>query len=236
MKTFPSACVMLLAMMTAAASAADKSKAVPLFNGKDLSNFEVHSGTAKYAVEDGAIVGTTVEGSPNTFLATKKEYCDFVLEFDVKVDKELNSGVQIRSHLADGTQVQEGKKGKKGKALPKDRMFGYQVEITTGERGVAGGIYDEARRGWLDDLSKREGDAHKSAFKNNQWNHYRIVAQGDHIRTFVNGIPCADLHDSMDKCGLIGFQVHGIKKGTGPYQVRWKNITIRELNPGEKVD
>ena len=234
MKTLPFACMILIAMMTSAAMAAEQSNAMPLFNGKDFSNFEIRSGTAEYSLEPGGVIlGKTVEGSPNTFLTTKKEYCDFVLEFDVKVDKELNSGVQIRSHVGDGT---EKYKGKNGKAVPKDRVHGYQVEITNAERGVAGGIYDEARRGWLDDLSKRSGDAHKTAFKNNEWNHYKIVAQGDHIRTWVNGVPCADLKDDMDKCGIIGFQVHGIKKGTGPYEVRWKNITIRELKPGEKVE
>ena len=234
MKTTHFACMMLIAMIAASvpASAADD-KAKPLFNGKDLNNFEIRSGTATYKIEDGVIVGTTTEGSPNSFLCTKKEYCDFVLEFDVLCDKPLNSGVQIRSHVGDGTDKY---KGKNGKAVPKDRVHGYQVEITNGERGVAGGIYDEARRGWLDDLSKRQGDAHKTAFKNNEWNHYKIMAQGDRIQTWINGVPCADLKDDMDKCGLIGFQVHGIKKGEGPYQVRWKNITIRELGPGKAAE
>ncbi len=207
-------------------------EATPLFNGKDLTGWEVHSGKATYKVVDGTIVGTTVEGSGNTFLCTTDRYCDFVLEFEVKCDKELNSGVQVRSQIADGTDKYQNK----GKNIPKDRVHGYQVEICHAARGVAGGIYDEARRGWLDNLSKREGSAHKTAFKDNEWNHYKVIAQGNRIQTFVNGIPCADLTDDMDKCGIIGLQVHGIKKGTGPYSVAWKNITLRKLAPGEKVD
>ncbi len=74
----------------------------------------------------------------------------------------------------------------------------------------------------------------KAAFKGGQWNRYRIVAQGDHIQSWVNGVPCADFHDDLDASGFIGLQVHGIKKGTGPFQVRWRNIRIRELKPGEK--
>ncbi len=207
----------------------EASKPAPLFNGKDLTGWEVHSGTAAYKVEQGAIVGTTTEGSPNSFLCTTKEYCDFVLEFDVKCDPALNSGVQIRSHLADGQADVNRKK------LPKDRLYGYQVEIATAASMTSGGIYDEARRGWLDNISEKNVPG-KKAFKDNDWNHYKIIAQGSHLRTFVNGQPCADLTDEVDKCGLIGLQVHGIKKGDGPYSVRWKNITLRQIKAGEKVD
>ena len=208
----------------------DSPKTVKLFNGKDLSGWEVHSGTATYKVEDGAIVGTTAEGSGNTFLCTTREYCDFVLEFDVKCDPALNSGVQFRSHIGDGRTASLGK------TPPPDRVFGYQVEIASAETMTSGGIYDEARRGqWLFNVKERNAPA-KDAFKNNEWNHYKVVAQGNRIRTWVNGQPAADFTDDTDKCGLIGLQVHGIPKGTGPYSVRWKNITIRELNPGETID
>lgn len=91
------------------------------------------NGTAKYEVKDGTILGTTVAGSPNSFLCTRKHYSDFDLEFEVKVDSRLNSGVQIRSNSF--PQYRNG------------RVHGYQVEIST--NGNAGFIYDEARRGWL---------------------------------------------------------------------------------------
>src|SRR3954468_8606089 len=70
---------------------------VALFDGKSLDGWEQKNGTASYSVEDACIVGKTTEGSPNSFLATKKNYGDFELKFEVKVDDELNSGVQIRS-------------------------------------------------------------------------------------------------------------------------------------------
>jgi len=74
------------------------------------------------------------------------------------------------------------------------------------------------------------------AYKPQDWNHYRVVAQGDHMQSWINGVACGDFHDSTDASGFIGFQVHGIQKDTGPYQVRWRNIRIRELKPGEKVE
>ena len=57
-----------------------------LFNGHSLDGWIQKNGTAKYEVTDGMIVGTTVEGSWNSFLCTEKEYSDFQLEFEVRVD------------------------------------------------------------------------------------------------------------------------------------------------------
>src|SRR5262249_61069621 len=91
-----------LAAFPAAADDRDKDGWVPLFNGKDLSGWEQRNGTATYRVEGGAIVGKTAEGSPNSFLCTVKEYGDFELKFEVKVDDALNSGVQIRSKTRGG--------------------------------------------------------------------------------------------------------------------------------------
>jgi len=201
---------------------------VALFNGKNLDGWVVRSGFAKYRVEDGCIVGTTVKGSPNTFLCTEKEYGDFILEFEVKVDPALNSGVQIRSHVYESETVAEIERDgrKRKRTFPAGRVYGYQVEICTAERGSAGGIYDEARRGWLADVS--EDPVASKAFKDNQWNKYRIECRGDSIKTFINGVPCADLVDSADASGFIGLQVHGIK-GDESLQVRWRNLRIQEL-------
>jgi len=202
---------------------------VALFDGKSLDGWVVRSGFATYRVEDGAIVGTTAEGSANTFLCTEKEYGDFILEFEVNVDPALNSGVQIRSHAYEKETVKEiVRDGKVRKRVwPAGRVYGYQVEICTGERGKAGGIYDEARRGWLFELP--DGAPAGKAFKDGQWNKYRVECRGDSIKTWINDVPCADLTDSMDASGLIGLQVHGIK-GDEKLEVRWRNLRIKELD------
>jgi hypothetical protein len=217
----------LLILVALAAAAADEGL-VPLFDGKTLEGWEVCNGFATYRVEDGAIVGTTAEGSPNTFLCTNKEYGDFILEFEVKVDPVLNSGVQIRSRrypadteawFVDGGKVQKHKHAA-------GRFYGYQVEISTEKEGTSGGIYDEARRGWIHNISS-DPQASK-AFRDNQWNRYRIVAAGDSIKTWVNGVPCADVVDPLDQSGYIGLQVHAFK-GAKPAQVRWRSIRIKDL-------
>ena len=201
----------------------------PLFDGKTLDGWEVRSGLAKYNVEDGQIVGTTVEGSPNTFLCTKKMYGDFELEFEVKDDPALNSGVQIRSHIYEkDTTVWMAKEARKIKRVHEaGRVYGYQVEISSEKTGASGGIYDEARKGiWLYDVSK--DPIASSAFKDNQWNKFRVVCMGDSIKTWVNGVPCADLRDPVDQIGFIGLQVHSFR-GEEPAQVRWRNIRIKDM-------
>lgn len=179
---------------------------------KDLGNWQQLNGSARYDLEDGTITGTTVANSVNSFLCTKTNYGDFILEFDTWFDPQMNSGVQIRSESK--PDYQNG------------RVHGYQVELDPSERAWSGGIYDESRRGWLYPLDKNpEG---QKALKVGEWNHYRVEAIGNSIRTWINGIPCADLVDDMTHSGFIALQVHSIGNDTSKtgLQVKWKNIKI----------
>jgi len=197
---------------------------VSLFDGKSLDGWTVRGGTATYKVEDGVIVGTTKEGSRNTFLC-RGNYSDFELELEVKCDPELNSGIQIRSHVYEKDTPQPSNPKRIRTA---GEVFGYQCEVCNQKKGDSGNFYDEGRLGKWHSSFAGKPEA-KKAFKDNEWNHFRIVAQGDHIRSWVNGIACGDFHDSTDAAGFIGLQIHRIKDGVGPYRVRWKNIRIREL-------
>ena len=183
-----------------------------LFDGKTLNGWVQRNGEAKYTVQDGMIVGTTVLNTPNSFLCTEKMYTDFILELEFLVEPGMNSGIQIRSHSFERYRNY--------------RVHGYQVEIDTSSRAWSGGIYDEARRGWLYPL-KDKPEAQK-AFKQNQWNHYRIEAIGDRIRTWVNGVPAADLKDDMTSTGFISLQVHGSK--VADKKIKWRNIRIQDLS------
>ncbi|MFK7765678.1 MAG: family 16 glycoside hydrolase [Mariniblastus sp.] len=187
-----------------------------LFDGKTLEGWEQKNGTATYEVVDGTIKGVTAKGSPNSFLCTKKEFADFDLRFDVKVHDKLNSGVQIRS-----VTKADFKKG---------RVHGPQVEIEA-DPGESGYVYSEGTgRGWISPTQTI-----KNAFKNGEWNSYRIVADGSRIQTWINGIYIEDLDcppvESMK--GFLGLQVHGIGKQAGPYDVYWRNIRIKELTGSE---
>ena len=202
--------VLAVAIAASLYAAEEKSKAEwrSLFDGKSLDGWEKHGGKAEYRVEEGTIVGHSVPNSPNTFLCTKQRFSDFELRFEVKVDKALNSGVQIRSNIKEN-----------------DRVFGPQVEIEAGP-GESGYIYGEATgRGWLSqDRSK------KAPFKNDGWNQYRVLAKGTNVKTWVNDEPIADLTDEKSsREGIIGLQVHGVGKREEPLYVRWRNLKIRVL-------
>jgi hypothetical protein len=200
---------------------------VSLFNGKDLDGWVQRGGKAKYRAEDGQIVGTSVPNTANSFLCTKRDYGDFILELEFKVDPDLNSGVQIRSQCFDEEKTVEldGKKIK----IPAGRVHGYQVEIDPDvKRGRlwTGGIYDEGRRGWLKDL--KDNEPARKAFKPGEWNKFHIECKGDSIKTWLNGVPAADLKDDVTPKGFIGLQVHAVKNDT-PLEVRFKNLRIKEL-------
>lgn len=220
--------VLVASLTVAGRSQADEAGWQHWFANGSLADFDIVSGTASYVVEDGVLIGTTVDGSPNTFLVTKQPSQDFELLFEVNVDDELNSGVQVRSHIfQEGDEAPEG-----GNTLPAGRLYGPQCEIAI--NGTAGNFYDEARRGtwWslLTDTEAMRTPEAQAAFKKGEWNAYRIVVEGDHYRSWINGVPTADFHQPHDPEGHIGFQVHGIRQGDGPYQVRWRNVKFRSLN------
>jgi hypothetical protein len=185
---------------------------VSLFDGETLNGWTQKGGEATYKVREGTIVGSTVSSTPNSFLTSDKMYGDFILELEYKVDSSMNSGIQIRSnsypHYRSG------------------RVHGYQIEIDPSDRAWSAGIYDESRRGWLHPLSD-ENTAAKQAFKQNNWNHYRIEALGDTLKTWINGVPASYLVDDQTASGFIGLQVHSIngeqEEGT---EIIWKNIRV----------
>lgn len=197
---------------------------VPLFNGTDLQGWVQKGGKAQYSVEGTEIVGRAVPGTPNSFLCTERNYTNFVLELEFKPHPALNSGVQVRSAVLDkpGRVVWNGKTNN----IPAGRVHGYQVEIDPSARAWTGGIFDEGRRGWLADL--KTNDAARAALRMGEWNRFRIECETGRIRTFLNGVPAADLKDSMSPSGLIGLQVHGVGKNTNQLEIRWRNIRIQE--------
>jgi hypothetical protein len=186
-----------------------------LFDGKTLHGWKKATGTAEYTVEQGMIVGKAVFNSPNSFLVTEKEFGDFVLELDIKIDDtSSNSGVQVRSHFDPA--------GHEGKGL----VYGCQVEVDPSSRRWSGGIYDEGRREWL--YPGALNPSGQKAFKPGQFNHYRIECIGHEIKTWINGASVAFVVDTMDKKGFIGLQVHAINKAElAGDKVFFKNIRIQ---------
>jgi len=194
---------------------------IMLLKDDSLSMFEKKGGAADYMLENGVLTGVAVFDSPNTFMTTKKQYSDFILDFAVKVDPRLNSGVQIRSELI----VDEA---------GNETLRGYQVEIDPSARAWSGGVYEERGRGWIGNLSANPKG--REAFKNDAWNDYHIEVIGHSIKVWVNGINTVNLLDSKTAVGVIGFQVHSIynEEHIGA-TVQWKDISLRTKNLKEHV-
>jgi hypothetical protein len=235
---------LVLTLLTTAALTAARAEEgwIDLFNGTNLDGWVQHGGKAGYTVEAGVLVGTSVTGTGNSFLCTAREFGDFELELEYQVDAALNSGVQIRSEVF--PEARTLKVGGKDIKLPADRVHGYQVEIdmdTGRNRWWSGGIYDEARRGWLFPTGGDKGAAGAAftqegakASRPGAWNKLRVVAVGPSIKTWLNDVPRADITDSLTPLGFIALQVHGV--GNDPaksgMKVCFRNVRVKPLAAG----
>ncbi len=187
----------------------------PLF--ADPADFAPRGGRAAFRVENGELIGTTTPNTPNSFFTTRETYADFELVYHAKVDQRLNSGVQVRSAVIGGFDNRDG------------GLRGYQIEIDPSDRSYSAGIYDEERRGWLHPLYANP--AARRAFRPGQWNEFRVVATGPIIRTWINGVPAAEIFDALSAAGYIGFQVHDVGRETAPLEVRFRDARVRVLQP-----
>ena len=208
-----------------------------IFNGKDLRGWVNHGG-GKFYVENECIIGEAIMDLPNSFLHTEKKFQNFELEFEVKLDTVLNSGVQIRSNIYDKdteTIRWGGRFNENGEKLVIKRkwkagtFWGYQIEIDPTSRSWSGSIYEEAGRGFLH--TPGINDEVKSAFKPLEWNHYKIRVKDNHIQSWVNGVMVGDVYDDLTSNGYIALQLHGIgkKKFKSNKKIRWKNLYLKEL-------
>jgi quinoprotein glucose dehydrogenase len=218
---------------------------IQLFDGKTLNGWVHMNGAHRITVEDGAIVGRTVESSAsmNSFLCSLQEFDDFELELETYIDPVINSGIQIRTKVRPAAGTGPSFESAAG------RVNGPQVEIRRHYKGLptTGVLYGEALgTGWLSSQQKIEaGHEH---YIPEDWNKLRIVAKGPRIQAYVNGHLIEDVtNEAVYKThskGFIGLQVHGlsdrelalpanagmgISKGQS-LVVKFRNIRVRPLS------
>lgn len=188
-----------------------------LFDGKTLNGWKQMTGSAPYAVENGQIVGTTVPGSPNSFLASEQRFSgDFVLELETMMtDTTTNSGVQFKSNF--------DPKANNGKG----RVYGYQFDFDPSSRKWSGGIYDEGRREWLYPVSHNPKG--QIFFSPNVYHKIRIECIGNAVKTWLDGVAVSYVVDTLTANeGILALQVHSIGKPEhAGVKVYWRNIRIQ---------
>jgi len=190
----------------------------PIFDGQTLNGWAKVGGQATYEVIDNAIVGRVGPGG-NTFLRTEQTYSNFEFRCEFKWDSLGNSGIQYRSHQRPNDEGQEV-----------GRVYGYQFELDQTDRAWSGGLYEEGRRGWLQNLQGDENAAKRQAINYEDWNQIVIRCEGRHLQTWLNGVAITDYTDETDEAlteGFIALQVHSGGQGV----MQWRNLRLMELNP-----
>lgn len=194
---------LVLILASACQLPAQKSKAKPLFNGKNLNGWTVY-GTEKWYVEDGLLVCESGSDKGYGYLGTNETYKDFELTADFKQAANGNSGIFFRSNIS-GTAIK-----------------GWQCEVAP-PGSNSGGIYESAGRGWL----IKPDPAKEKALKMGEWNTMKIIAIGDKVTTYLNGTEMITITDEKigDGTGLVALQIHD----GGGIKVYWKNLMIKKL-------
>ena len=187
---------------------------VDLYNGKDLTGWTPRGGNCTFEARGEAIVGTTVQGSPSTYLSTNKEdYQDFIFTAEIKWAVDGNSGVMFRAQR---------------KPSGKDELvFGPQCEMEGIKKGRnwSGGIYGQSAGGWRYPLWLEAHEEVRDAIKGDAWNRVTIQAVGNNVKTWINGIPAANWEDDEYPKGYFGLQVHAGKQG----EIHFRNLKVKEL-------
>ncbi len=198
----------------------------PLFKDASLSNWENPFDWGKAEYDNGVVSLTSEKGK--WFLVTKDEYANFVFEGQILMpENNGNSGFMFRCQKA------------------KNKVWGYQAEVDTSDRQWSGGLYDEGRRKWFISPNRDQADSQEEAnasiqafrnragdaFKQGQWNTYRIVCIGPRIQIYVNDVLTTDIVDQIDLKGPIGIQHHG-EKGL---VYKFRNLRIKDLGAGGEI-
>lgn len=178
-----------------------------LFNGKDLTGWEV-VGAGNWYVEDEHLHVTRKEGQTGAgWLVTNQDFADFKLRLKIKMITKGNSGILIRDpgHSK----------------IYRPAFNGYEIQVFDGTQGekqallrnTNGAIYDLAR------------SYHKEMISG-EWNQFEVHCEGNRITTYMNGEKMAEIHDRRSNKGAIGLQLHG---GREEAHYSWKDIEIMEL-------
>lgn len=188
---------------------------VDLYNGKNLDGWTSYGGHCTFEAKGDVIIGTTIPGSPNTYLSTlKDDYTDFIFTAELKWEIDGNTGFMFRG------QVKEDAKGKQ-------TVFGPQAEMEADskKRFWSGGIYGQSCGGWYYPLWLNAHEEARNAVNRDGWNRITVKSKGKLSRTWINGVPAAAWRNGEYLKGFFSLQIHSGKEGS----VHFRNIKVKEL-------
>lgn len=196
-------CLLFVSCLLLIGTLAYSQRFVPLFNGKDLTGWNIH-GTEKWYVDNGELIAESGPDKQYGYLTTEKPYKNFILTLEFKQEANGNSGIFIRSTV-EGTKVS-----------------GWQVEIAPPNL-FTGGIYESYGRQWL--IKPKPED--EKVLKYGEWNKMKIEVNGDEVTTWLNGKEMVHLKDELigKGEGSIALQIHS----GGGIKIHFKNMRIKVL-------
>ena len=204
---------------------------VKIFDGKTLKGWDAD--TSFWRVENDIIVGQVFPGKPlktNTFLIWKGgQPADFEFKAEYRISPEGNSGVQYRSEELKDIRY---------------ALKGYQADIDGADQ-YTGQNYEERGRGFLAMRGQKvvlkanekpvvtgsvgNSDSLKALIKKGDWNEIHIIAKGNKMQHFINGVLMSEAVDedtaNSKSSGLLGMQVHVMPK----MKVEYRNILLKKL-------
>ena len=188
------------------ASSAAEPKFVPLFNGKDLTNFKADGAAPFWRVEKGVLIGESDAAKTGHYLWTKKEYTDFAIEFDVRwkttTERGVDTGLEMRKPKI---QLQLGVSGS------------LRVDMT-------GSFYTGGKPAYPE--AGQAKNAKKLMKPEGQWNTFRIQAKGNTFTCWINGTKASEYTDpKFSGAAPLGFQIHG----KVDMKCEYRNVKIAEL-------
>ena len=183
-------------------------KKVSLFNGKDLTGWELFGSMRTSVDAEGNLVTENGEDLKYGYLGTREYYKDFDLTVEFKQFSNGNAGLFFHSFVHGGYK--------------NNHVNGWQCEVAP-KGNDTGGIYESYGRGWLKQIPEEK----ENILKEGEWNTLRVRVEGDHVQTWLNGQPMVDFNDALigSKTGRIMLQIHD----GSDIKVLWKNFNLTVL-------
>ncbi len=206
---------------------------VNLFNGRDLAGWTVYSGNGLFEVQGEEVVGRSRASTRDSFLCTDDDtWSDLLLTCETFWEVDGNTGIMFRAR----TRPHEGA-GEN--PAPQDLVvYGPQIEMEGFDgfakgRGWSGAAYGEGCGGYFYPLWLKEHAAARAALKRGEWNRMTLLARGNVVRTWINGVPAAHwIGDGSFPSGRLGLQLKGKGRGT----IRWRHFKVKRLPPNEPAE